>query len=182
MPGTLKLNSGGAGNLILTPSGSVGSDVTLTIPATTATLGIQGPLFSANTQIGVGQSVGHDTTAKVTGLGEQYDTNNNYSSSRFTPTVAGYYQFNGTLTFSATSGRVYGIYFYIYKNGSAFISNYNGLTSNSNQNLCVNIAGPIYCNGSTDYVELYVFQYDYTAASSITISSGIFAGYLVRAA
>jgi hypothetical protein len=38
MPGTLKLNSGGAGNLILTPSGSVGSDVTLTLPASTATL------------------------------------------------------------------------------------------------------------------------------------------------
>lgn len=38
MPGTLKLNSGGAGNLILTPSGSVGSDVTVTLPAATATL------------------------------------------------------------------------------------------------------------------------------------------------
>ena len=38
MPGTLKLNSGGAGNLILTPSGSVGSDVTVTVPAVTSTV------------------------------------------------------------------------------------------------------------------------------------------------
>lgn len=38
MPASLKLNSGGAGNVIITPSGSVGSDVTLTIPASTGTI------------------------------------------------------------------------------------------------------------------------------------------------
>lgn len=68
MPGTLKLNSGGAGNLILTPSGSVGSDVTLTIPAATATLLTN---KTAGTVLQVVQATKTDTWTSTT-LGAQW--------------------------------------------------------------------------------------------------------------
>lgn len=60
MPGTLKLNSGGAGNLILTPSGSVGSDVTVTVPAVTGTVLIPGqasPIVSGTAVSATGTSI-----------------------------------------------------------------------------------------------------------------------------
>ena len=38
------------------------------------------------------------TWTKITFTSEIFDTNNNYDSSRFTPTVAGYYQINATIT------------------------------------------------------------------------------------
>lgn len=65
MPGTLKLNSGGAGNLILTPSGSVGSDVTVTIPAATATLAtVDGSgNFSVSGNLSFNSGYGSTTTA-----------------------------------------------------------------------------------------------------------------------
>jgi hypothetical protein len=168
---------------------SVAGTPTLTLPTTSGTIlttgstfAGTGPLFSANVTTGVSQTISHNTTTKVTALPEQYDTNNNYTSSTFTPTVAGYYQINAEVTLDTTNGRAYGIYFHLYKNGSAFISTYSGLTSNSNRNLAVSASGPIYCNGSTDYIELYIYQYDYTASGSVNLVAGTFAGSLVRAA
>lgn len=81
MPGTLKLNSGGAGNLILTPSGSVGSDVTVTLPAATATL------LTNKTAGTVLQVVSTTKTDTFSMLGDTYTTITGLSAS-ITPSSA----------------------------------------------------------------------------------------------
>jgi hypothetical protein len=104
---------------------------------------------------------------------EEFDTNSNFASSRFTPTIAGYYQINGyvsvnTGTQLATS---------IYKNGSEFKRGSNIRVSGDGST----VAALIYLNGSTDYVEIYCF-----ATSTINTNSGqslvYFNGSLVRSA
>jgi hypothetical protein len=90
------------------------------------------------------------TTAKVTLDVEVFDTNNNFASSRFTPTVAGYYQINGKIKVTGTNctSNVS-----LYKNGSLLIiGNYLSATANSITSI---ISTVVFLNGSTDYIELY---------------------------
>ena len=63
-------------------------------------LAAAGPAFSA--YLSANQSVSANVFTKITFDTEDFDTNSNFSSSRFTPTVAGYYQLNAVLT--TTSG------------------------------------------------------------------------------
>jgi hypothetical protein len=133
-----------------------------------------GPAFRVYNNSG-GQSISSATFTKVLFDTEVFDTNNNFASSRFTPTIAGYYQINCSLAFSTTSTTraIIGIY----KNGA--IDTYgNDLSGPINTQVAT---GLIYCNGSTDYLEIYV----YIVGSSPTISSNAsypFSGCLVRSA
>jgi len=139
-----------------------------------------GPAFSAyptSAQTGISNT----TQTKVTLGSEDYDTNNNFASSRFTPTVAGYYQLNGAGSVGTTNTS-HGLTVYIYKNGSLLKQ---GCWSNGNgagypQST---VSTLVYMNGSTDYVELYVYgsmggAFDLLAASWNTY----FNGYLARTA
>ena len=139
------------------------------------------PAFSAY-RSGSNQSISTGTWTKVQLNSEQFDTANCFDSTtnyRFTPTVAGYYQINGSLYFNGTS-TVRGIAA-LYKNGSIYqMGNYMG-SYNDTQGVAL-VISLIYFNGSTDYVELYgliqatspVFFEDMTAQ---TLS-----GYLARSA
>ena len=131
---------------------------TLTLPSTTGTVMVNGPTFSA--YAGSGQSISSGTFTKVTCGTEEWDTNSNYdtSTSRFTPTVAGYYQVNGYVAF--TSSTRTNTLTTIYKNGSLYRT-LNQLDSNL---YVVGGSSIVYLNGSTDYIELYV----YSAASGTT--------------
>ena len=109
-----------------------------------------GPAFSAyNTSA---QSVSNNVPTKVTLDTEVFDTNSNFASSRFTPTVAGYYQINGVVRVTGTA--LTGAIAQIYKTGSVYSYGqaFDGTTTTSAQ---VVISEIIYLNGSTDYVELY---------------------------
>ena len=124
MPGTLKLNSGGAGNLILTPSGSVGSDVTVTVPAVTGTAMVSAnmPAFSAYYN-GSLQSISANTWTKIILNAEDFDTASCFDSTtnyRFTPNVAGYYQINLVISSDISGSSNAWISGAIYKNGSVF--------------------------------------------------------------
>ena len=117
------------------------------------------------------------TFSKVTLL-EDYDTNNNFASSRFTPTVAGYYQINGAVFVSAGT-TAQSLVAAVYKNGAvaALGSQINTGTSIST------VSDLIYLNGVSDYVELYAWHNagaDRTIASSY--SSTYLSGCLVRSA
>lgn len=61
------------------------------------------PAFSAYQS--VAQTLASTTITKITFTTEEFDTNSCYdtSTSRFTPTVAGYYQINGSLNANAHS-------------------------------------------------------------------------------
>jgi hypothetical protein len=73
---------------------------------TTATAGvpINGPAFNAY-YAGASQAIATGTFTKALFDTEFFDTNSCFASSRFTPTVAGYYQINGTLSFSGSTTR-----------------------------------------------------------------------------
>jgi len=155
-------------------SPATNTDRTLTLPdeagtvLTTATAGVpvNGPAFSA--YVGSNQSVSHATYTKLSVNTEEFDTNSNYDSVtnyRFTPTVAGYYQVNGQI---ALNGGWTSAILMVFKNGSRFK---DGVSPNGASMFYVNVATLVYLNGSTDYIELYVYQ----ATGSTQTVSGTYA-------
>jgi hypothetical protein len=137
-----------------------------------------GPAFSAYPLSS--QSIPNATFTKLQVNTEFFDTNGNFdvSNYRFTPTVAGYYQFTGAWYANTSAGQVIAT---IYKNGTA----YQGASlqfSAGGLQPCVNSL--VYLNGSTDYVELYVYQSQGSAYSTLAGRSDIyyFQGFLARAA
>jgi hypothetical protein len=106
-----------------------------------------GPAFSAYQS--VSQSFPNASTIKVTLGGEDFDSNSNFASSRFTPTVAGYYLITGTV--SGTTGDIELFTAYIAKNGTEFISGTRVLGGSSG----TVVSTILYLNGSSDYVELF---------------------------
>lgn len=142
----------------------------MTTANTLATLG-NGPAFSAAKS--ANQTISANTYTKVTFDTVVFDTASNFASSRFTPTVAGYYQINAN-TANGTTGDNFNV---IYKNGSAnrfgsYTVNGNGATSHN--------SALIYMNGTTDYLEIYV----YSGGTSIlgVATQTYFDGCLVRGA
>ena len=151
-------------------------DVTATL-LSTATPGVpvNGPAFSAYASATT--SVSNATYTKVLFATELFDTNSNFASSTFTPTVAGYYQVNANIGFPVTSGTILALY----KNGSIYCKVSSDGTSGV---LDANghIAALIYCNGSTDYIDVYAYS---NGNGTTTVSLGtttLFSGAMVRAA
>jgi hypothetical protein len=97
------------------------------------------------------QSLTGYTYIKVQLNNEIFDTNNNFDPTtnyRFTPTVAGYYQISAGVAWvtSNTGNQIL-----IYKNGSRSFIGQN----QDSGGLWQVASGLVYCNGSTDYIELY---------------------------
>ena len=168
------------GNLTTLP---VSGGYTATLPAATGTVMVSGnmPAFL----VWKSSSIGNTTTTsgvstKVTYDTKTFDTNNNFASSRFTPTVAGYYVFTSSIGWNSMGA--YPLDMYIAKNGSIAypdIRYYNPATS------AVIMQGTYmyYMNGTTDYVETYAYQ---GTGSNQDVIYGQdrtwFMGYMVRAA
>jgi hypothetical protein len=109
-----------------------------------------GPAFSAWKSSN--QSISSGVFTKVTFDNEIFDTNSNFSSSTFTPTVAGYYQINATI--DCGSGSITRALAAIYKNGASY--QYAGAYSiASSTEFGASISTIVYCNGSTDYIDFY---------------------------
>jgi hypothetical protein len=116
---------------------------------------------------------------------EEFDTNSNFASSRFTPTVAGYYQLNSEVRLDGTSGTGE-MMIVIWKNGSEYKrgTNQSGTLEASNF-WAMQVSSLVYANGSTDFFEIYVQQ---GSGSSVTVTAvnavniTWFNGYMVRGA
>ena len=137
-----------------------------------------GPAFSAYAT--ANQTISSGVWTKITLDAEDFDTNSNFASSRFTPTVAGYYQVNASVAFAAGSQQDA---IAIYKNGAFYkIGTYH--SDPGTIGLREIISTLVYCNGSTDYLEVYV-TYNAGAATN-TVTGGQyniwFNGSLARAA
>jgi hypothetical protein len=132
------------------------------------------PAFSATNASA--QTFSASTWTKVTLGTENFDTNNNFASSRFTPTVAGYYQINGGMECNGLGSGIY-TGFAIYKNGS-FGQSLVGLQTGANGTIISYNSTLLYLNGSTDYIELYV--YGGGGSPNITAGSAAFQGVGVR--
>ena len=180
----LKLNSTSGGSVTLQEP-TTASNRTLTLPdatgtviTTASTFAGTGPAFSAYANNA--QTISGNINTKIQYNTERFDTNNNYDSTtnyRFTPTVAGYYQINASMTFSGTAGAYTILEFF--KNGSKYWGT-NTQRANANYNAMF-LSDVIYFNGSTDYLEVYGYD---NATSNTIVGSGIntFSGALVRAA
>jgi hypothetical protein len=148
---SIVLNSSGGGSVTINEP-TTASNFTQTLPAATGTVMVSGnmPAFSAYAD--TAQTVTSNVFTKVTFGTEEFDTNNNFASSRFTPTVAGYYQINANLLAKASS-TISNIGISFYKNGSSLIFPVN---------FSITVGEPlisssclVYLNGSTDYLEIY---------------------------
>jgi hypothetical protein len=182
MSGNLKLNTALGGSVALTPENTA-SNITVTVPATTGTLlttatsgvPIDGPAFSA--YMSTSQTVSTTTFTKVQLQTEEFDTSNafdNVTNYRFTPTVAGYYQVNGAIGVNTTATSISVM---IYKNGVRFKDG-NNMDANGNAS---SVAALIYLNGTTDYLELYVYLTNGQGLAAVA-SSTYFQAFLARSA
>ena len=170
---SLVLQSSGGGQITIQEPATA-SNFTQNLPAATGEVMVSGnmPAFSAYTT--TTQALTGAVITKVNFDGELFDTNNNFASSRFTPTVAGYYQLTTALVYNASTFTD----LYIYKNGSSYqtiFGNYDKSTFYASG------TGLVYLNGTTDYAEIYVYS-----SGSVNISSSQascwFAGVMVRGA
>jgi hypothetical protein len=143
-----------------------------------------GPAFRAYVLGSSTTGFSNGTWTKITLNGETFDTANCFDSTtnyRFTPTVAGYYQINAGVG-SNWSGTQWGHFeIQIYKNGTGVVvAEENTATVNYPTLMLSDI---IYLNGSSDYLELYVYA---TAGTSPTYVQGStktwMSGCLVRSA
>ena len=129
---------------------------------------------------GANQAISTGTATKVQLNTELFDTNSNFDSTtnyRFTPTVAGKYQINVGLTMQFDVGDIATDWaIYIYKNGVGYsqIEQRNVIASAITG---LSISDIVDCNGSSDYIELYVYQAaganrDVLGSSNVTWMSG----------
>lgn len=137
----------GANNTVLTADSSTATGLKWATPTSTSF-----PAFAAyksTAQTGITAT----TWTKVTFDTERYDTAGNFASSRFTPTTAGYYQINALLL-TADGANVTTAF---YKNGSAYTR--IGFAPSPSGNEWIHTAPSlIYFNGSSDYLEVYVYM------------------------
>ena len=188
----LSPNASGTGVFTIESPNS-NTDRTLTLPDEAGTV-----LTSASTVVypkGVPAFSAYQSSAQSLSSGvftniqcqtEHFDTNgcfNNTGSTvtlngistpayAFAPNVAGYYQFNFHL--NCTLGTSQELITSIYKNGSSvsYVSDViGGLTRSSNGSYL------IYCNGTSDYIQMYGY-----INTNTTTSLAFFQGFMVRAA
>ena len=142
--------------------------------------GSEWPAFSVF-KSGSDQTLSDGTFTKVTFATETFDTNNNFASSTFTPTVAGYYQFTYAAQLFASAGT--NMLITIYKNGSEYARGTQINLASGNLNLIqLNATNIIYCNGSTDYIEIYAYIVASASRLVAASSATYFAGCLLRGA
>jgi hypothetical protein len=148
--------SGDTSGAITLSAPAVSGTNTATLPAATGTVMVSGnmPAFSAYKTSS--QSYSANTWTKITFDTEEYDTNSNFASSTFTPTVAGYYLFTARNQLVADGTAMAEINSAFYKNGSiAKTGAYKYQPAATTAQYGTNISAVIYCNGTTDYVECY---------------------------
>jgi hypothetical protein len=183
---SLVLNGNTSGSITIS-SPSVSGSNTLTLPANTGTVlttgstfAGTGPAFSAYRNST--QSITSSAFTKIQCNTEEFDTNSNYDNAtnyRFTPTVAGYYQINGEVSGAGTTFTR--LIVMIYKNGALYKLGYDteGVVNKGN------VSSIVYCNGSTDYVELYAFMVGTSLVipgTALDTAGTFFNGAMVRSA
>ncbi len=174
--------------IILNGNGSIQSLVAGGLPTGTVTqatlatpVGGTGPAFSA--YLNANQSITNGVATKVNFDIEEFDTNNNFASSRFTPTVAGYYEINSSVLLASAANTQTQTAIYIYKNGSIFKigTSYVGGGATVNNSTNQQVSCLVNLNGSTDYIEIFALS---VGTSNVFFGGSIYTwvtGSLVRA-
>ena len=190
---SIQINGDTSGSVIIAAPAVAGS-TTLTLPTTSGTVLTSANAFSAGTgpafsaYSNANQNISTSSYTKLQFQIEEFDTNSNYDNAtnyRFTPTVAGYYQIYGSAIFNIAPTTLNGVLL-IYKNGSAFKS-VVGFGSNLSGWFNPTISSLVYLNGTTDYIEMYIWQSSGStqtvqSATSLPYLGTYFQGFLARSA
>ena len=202
-------HSGGNSVIIAAPDSNPASDVTLKLPQAdgssnqtlvtngSSTLSFQTQGYgafhvrSSQNNGDTAQSVAQTTVTKVqfkyelADLDGLFDSTTNY---RYTPQVAGWYWINMNVSIDNGGGNAHLMTAYLYKNGAQYAtfegggggsgaSNYNRYGDNNS----ISIQSLIELNGSSDYVEGYIYQGNAASASrNLDRLSTTMIGYLIR--
>jgi hypothetical protein len=192
----VKLQAVSGGSVELVPT-KTASKFTATMPANTGTVVTtgstavvaqamlatnvagNGPAFSAYPSANA--TISATTYTKVILNTEDFDTASAFDSTtnyRFQPLVAGYYQINFVATMPQIASSNTNSFVALYKNGSYYKA--GGYQNTTGQQANCSWSGLVYLNGSTDYLEMYV----YTTAASVTLVASYTncSGFLARAA
>jgi hypothetical protein len=156
VPGTTKLSLYPNGNLNVTGSLTVGGKKA-----------VNGPAFSAYANSSA-QTITSGSQQKVLFQVEEFDTDNCYASSRFTPTVEGYYQLNAQVRLdgATSTGEMMIV---LYRNGSEYKRGINQQGTQIAANFwAMTISSLAYADGIDDYFEIYVQQ---GSGSSVTVTA-----------
>jgi len=182
---TIVVSGDTSGSITLAAPAVAGTN-TITMPAQTGNMMVNGPAFSV--YLNANQSISSATPTKVNFNTELFDTANCFNSSstyRFTPNIAGYYQFNWYVqTVNSTNTLIS----YLVKNGDN-----NGPIGSAWRGSRVDVTGTtvsngsslVYLNGSTDYVEVFGYIGSASAGfygSTLYSDACYFNGFLARGA
>ena len=151
-----------------TVTSTVTSVAATTVSKTTTTYPIFGA-FANNSEL---QTITAGTAQKIKFQVEEYDSANCYdtTTSRFTPSIAGYYQINAEIRFDGIMGTADELLVAIYKNGVEHRRGYNssGVSPNTaNKWFAMQVSSMVYANGTTDYFEVWA---QHGNSSSLTIT------------
>lgn len=143
---------------------------------------VQGPAFSVYGT--TTQSCTNGTNTKIILNNKTFDTANAFDATtnyRFQPTVAGYYQVTGCLSMAAGSASQLCVP-QIWKNGAQYVLGGASPVYTTITNF-LTVSTLVYLNGSTDYIELYVYHnLGSTWSTAPSQVSTQMTGALVRAA
>jgi hypothetical protein len=165
-------------NAIPATAGSVSTSYLVDGSVTQAKLGTgvagNGPAFSYSANSNQVISAGTHVKLSIFGT-KNFDTNNNFASNRFTPTVAGYYQI--CCAIGANDGTNTILQAEIWKTGASYLI--SGYSSSGVAYYNCNLSTVLYLNGSTDYVECYGYS---SVTAQVGGSACMFSGAMVRSA
>jgi len=104
------------------------------------------------------QSISSVTTTTIILNATEYDSNSDFNTATgvYTPSVAGYYQFNGMVTLSPDGSATGGFIGVLYKN-STWTASCDSYRSAGSTRFSSHVSDIIYMNGTTDNVTLRVY-------------------------
>jgi hypothetical protein len=169
--------------LSLTDSGGLSVPGPISISGKQA---VNGPAFSAYPSSGTAQTITSGSQQKILFGTEEYDTNSNFASSRFTPTIEGYYQLNAAIRIDGGSPGTGECMIVIYKNGAEHRRSWNQSgAAFAGTFWTMSISSLVYANGTGDYFEIYAQQSsgaDRTVKNAGTGTISWFNGTMARGA
>ena len=149
--GNLILQASGTSIATISPTGLTMNSGNIVQAASAA------PAFSAYQNSA--QTISTSTWTKINFDTKEFDTNNNFASDRFTPTIEGYYNLHAAVRIDNNIGTGERM-IVIYKNGSEYKRGYNtkGSAAVGDSWFQMSISCLVYANGTTDYFEVYVMH------------------------
>jgi hypothetical protein len=179
--GRLVIKTGGSGG---TTALTVGEDQRVTFANQPV---VPVPTFSV--ELVDNQTFSVNTDSKIRFDTVNFDTDSHWDSTnyRYTPQVAGYYQFNTLMRTVYSGGLPTSQRVMLFKNGTVVLSGQYHISGATVNNSHTPLSHVMFCNGSTDYIEVFGWcsagptSAQFGGSAAATIGGCFFSGFLVRA-